>query len=679
MPLHENITILNGKYRILRLIGEGGMARVWLAEDVTFSQRKVAIKEPNLGLGSTDAREITQRFQREVAVSAALADANTPNIVQALTAIDYEDGLLLVMEYMPGRDLRTRIQQHPQGMPLDQVIQIAEDVLVALAGVHEHPLDIIHRDIKPSNILFDARGRARLADFGLAQVADWSGERSQLLGRGHPGTLMYMAPEQEVGVGSLSTAADVFALGAVLFEMLTGKKYKTVEPGARPGQLRAGVPAWLDEFVVRATAQQPQGRWRDGGQMLAAWRKAKSGGEIAPPPPPRQSEEPVPKPRSRVPVIATSMILLLITVIGAYLIFKPSPSSQPMPPTPVPTQMERATTLPTAVVSSPATSPPATSPPATSPPATSPPATPSPTPTLAPTPTPTLGVGSTMLSPKDRMIMQYVPAGEFVMGSNDDQIQDMLNECAACSADWFSDETPQHTVYLAAFWIDKTEVTNAMFAEFVSEQNYITDAERSGCGWIDDGKDAWECVEGASWRHPHGPDSTIDGLSSHPVVQVSWHDAQSYCLWAGRRLPTEAEWEKAARGPSARLYPWGNRFDGNRANFCDMNCPFEWRNATIDDGYRYTAPVDASINSASPYGVTAMGGNVWDWVNDRYSETYFSISPERNPPGPSTGDYRVVKGGSWKNFPVILHAANRTRHSPDIQNASIGFRCALSP
>ncbi len=125
---------------------------------------------------------------------------------------------------MPGGDLEKRISQHPQGMPIVEVIAIARDVLTALAAVHEHPLDIVHRDIKPSNILFDAQGRARLADFGLAQVAGWSKGREDMIGRAHPGTPAYMAPEQATEIGYLTPAADLYALGAVMFEMITGKR-----------------------------------------------------------------------------------------------------------------------------------------------------------------------------------------------------------------------------------------------------------------------------------------------------------------------------------------------------------------------------------------------------------------------------------------------------------------------
>ena len=202
-----------------------------------------------------------------------------------------------------------------------------------------------------------------------------------------------------------------------------------------------------------------------------------------------------------------------------------------------------------------------------------------------------------MVSPVDGMEMVYVPEGEFLMGSP--------------KAEGDNHEHPQHMVYLDAFWIDKTEVSSAMFARFVEQTGHKTYAETSGCGWTDQpGSGNWECVAGTTWLHPQGPESNINGLEQHPVVQVCWNDAKAYCEWAGRRLPTEAEWEKAARGTDGRIYPWGNEFDGSKLNFCDRNCGFEWRDVGVDDGYAFTAPVGSYPTGASPYGALDMAGNV---------------------------------------------------------------------
>ncbi|HEX2993357.1 MAG TPA: SUMF1/EgtB/PvdO family nonheme iron enzyme, partial [Anaerolineales bacterium] len=165
---------------------------------------------------------------------------------------------------------------------------------------------------------------------------------------------------------------------------------------------------------------------------------------------------------------------------------------------------------------------------------------------------------STRVAEKDGMVQVYIPAGKFLMGSTRADIDIVMEVCSYCLPEWFDHEMPQHKVYLDAFWIDRTEVTNAMFARFAAETGYQTDAERIGAG-IDFRLSTydWAMTKGANWRHPHGPTSSIDGMENHPVVQMSGNDAEAYCTWADRRLPTEAEWEKAARGTDGRSYPWG--------------------------------------------------------------------------------------------------------------------------
>jgi len=270
----------------------------------------------------------------------------------------------------------------------------------------------------------------------------------------------------------------------------------------------------------------------------------------------------------------------------------------------------------------------------------------------------------------DGAAMLLVPAGEFIMGSDADEIARL-----EIKQELVQDEMPRHRVYLDTFYIDQYEVTNAHFEQFVHATGYRTQAEREGWGWADTGEEWW-LVNGATWRAPLGPGSSLAGLAQHPVVQVSQADANAYCAWAGKHLPTEAEWEKAARGTDGRLYPWGDQFDGTRLNFCDANCPRRWHDPTANDGYRSTAPVGSYAGDQSPYGVYDMAGNVREWVADWYDENYYKHSPTRNPPGPASGEQAVLRGGGWVNTARNVRVPFRSRLEPAQRYGYVGFRCA---
>lgn len=252
-------------------------------------------------------------------------------------------------------------------------------------------------------------------------------------------------------------------------------------------------------------------------------------------------------------------------------------------------------------------------------------------------------------------------------------------------------ETPQRRVTLAGFSIDATSVTNEAFAAFVDETGYVTEAESFGFSavfhllvtgpesdvvGVAPGTPWWIGVRGADWRRPGGQGSSLDGRSDHPVVHVSWNDAQAYCAWAERRLPTEAEWEYAARGGLDRAkYPWGDAEVDDptwRANIWQGTFP---RTNTLEDGYLDTAPVRTYASNG--YGLWQMVGNVWEWCADWYSPTTYDSGPAENPVGPDRGTTRVMRGGSYLchiSYCNRYRNSARSQNTPDSSMGNAGFR-----
>jgi len=265
---------------------------------------------------------------------------------------------------------------------------------------------------------------------------------------------------------------------------------------------------------------------------------------------------------------------------------------------------------------------------------------------------------------------------------------------------WTADgEGPVRAVTVDPFWMDATAVTNEQFAHFVEETGYVTESERFGWAFVFVGQLSaskqrklredktvkglqwWYAIDGAYWRKPEGPGSTIKKRMDHPVVSVSWHDAVAYAAWAGKRLPTEAEWEYVARaGHHCTMFPWGNALEPEGRHRCNVfQGEFPWKNSAAD-GYAWTAP--AKSFRQYEWGFYNLIGNVWEWCSDWFSPTWHQ--PEReatrvNPKGPSTGERKVMKGGSF-----LCHASYcnryrlgaRTSNTPDSATTNLGFRCA---
>jgi len=267
---------------------------------------------------------------------------------------------------------------------------------------------------------------------------------------------------------------------------------------------------------------------------------------------------------------------------------------------------------------------------------------------------PPKGLGDTKVSAKDNAIMNYVPAGPFIMGSQNG----------------LTDEQPAHIVTLDAFWMDQTEVTNQMYSTCV---------------------DAGKCKQPSDLTYYNDP-----AYSNHPVSSVSWVEAVAYCSWVDRRLPTEAEWEKAAIwDPTTNqklVYPWGNQYDCSKGNFDDeteLDASVMQDGSVSCDGFAKTAPVGSFPKGASPYGVLDMGGNVWEWVHDAFIEVdpfnatiqnYYAISPAVNPMGvdPAITEYRSMRGGSWNWTFGYGRSAYRLWFGKDDHYDAVGFRCAVS-
>jgi sulfatase modifying factor 1 len=235
-------------------------------------------------------------------------------------------------------------------------------------------------------------------------------------------------------------------------------------------------------------------------------------------------------------------------------------------------------------------------------------------------------------SQNERLIPEdivFIPSGTFVRGTN---------------AGGF-DEQPERSIHLKAFFIDRYEVTNGHYQAFVSATNH---------------------------RHPGPPSRYAKNMvrmrgPNQPVVYVSWEDADAYCRWKGKRLPTEAEWEKAMRGTDGRLWPWGNVEDVNAANW-----------ARVDDGFEATAPVGSMARDVSPFGIADGGGNVMEWVSDWYAEDSYREPIDENPIGPEHGLFKVMRGGAYTNTGTDLRITSRSKMVPDFRDETIGFRCASS-
>jgi serine/threonine-protein kinase len=652
------------RYHIIEPLGQGGMAEVYKAFD-TRLEREVAIKVIRRNAFSPDVLErVLKRFDRE---AKSLAKLTHPNIVSIIDYGEYEGSPFLVMPFLPGGTLKARL-----GKPMPYAEAAALLCPIADALAYAHQKGIIHRDVKPGNILITEGGQPMLTDFGIARLLD-NEETQTLTGTGvGVGTPEYMAPEQGLG-REVDGRADIYSLGIVFYELVTGQKpysadtpmaiilKQSTEPLPSPSAIQAGIPEQVDKTLFKALAKKPEDRYLSMVEFESALEQVRAGMSIQ-----TERKEKHVKENVKPDVVVTSdtlgteikniaskktrkigeqnasiegkkqepaaiengikskkgiwaslgalALIVLILIIGnSTNWFKGIQATE------APTVTSSITFTKTSEVIA----------------------------TSFVTATPEFRIGSIMVSPIDGMEMVFVPAGEFIMGSPD-----------GVGGDY---EHPQHTVYLDAYWIDQTEVTNGKYAKCVA---------------------AGACSEPSAFtsytRISYFGNSDYD---EYPVIYVSWLQAQEYCKWVGRVLPSEAQWEKASRGEDGQTYPWGEQkpegYIFNLVNVADQSTNVEWKSYFSNDGYGDTAPVESFTGGASPYGALNMAGNVWEWVADWYSASFYSSSPNSNPSGPSSGESRVLRGGSWYQSGYYVRSATRGNEDPSYSFVSTGFRCAL--
>jgi formylglycine-generating enzyme required for sulfatase activity/tRNA A-37 threonylcarbamoyl transferase component Bud32 len=532
---------LAGRYEVERQVGRGGMATVFLAQEL-HPRRRVAIKVLDPEIAATVGPD---RFLREVDIAAALAH---PHVVPIFTAGTAAGHLYYTMPYIAGESLRARLTREGP-LPVPEALRIAAEVADALDYAHRH--DIVHRDIKPENVLFQ-EGHALVADFGVARVIAEAGARLTQTGVA-VGTPLYMSPEQASGESRLDGRSDVYGLGCVLYEMLTGTVPFTgptaqavlarhiVDPVPPLATLRPGIQPGVVTAVNRALAKIPADRWASAADFARALR-----GEASTP----VTDAPVPPADRRTRAARFVAIGLGAAILGAGAwavvarsASRESPPSEGEPPGPV------------------------------------------------------------------RMVL--VPAGTYRLFGG---------ACPLC--------LPERVVRLDSVRIDRTEVTVGAYAAFVSA---------------------------AAARTPWSERPASD----LPVTGVLWEEAAAYCRWRDSiaRLPTEEEWEAAARGSDGRQYPWGDTWFGDRTNAAG--------------GQTGLSPVGAFPTGAAANGAVDLAGNAWEWT------------ATAGPPGPRGEGRYVLRGGAYDSPASVVTTFFRTALPARVTSDSIaayfgktGFRCA---
>lgn len=626
-----------GRYRILGELGSGGMGVVYRAHDPVLG-REVAIKTLKLSsLSEPSERDaLRDRLAREARAAAALSHSG---IVAIHDVVQESDVICLVMERIEGHTLAHILADSFLDLP--SALRIIRETAAALDYAHRK--GIVHRDIKPANLMLDETGAVKIADFGIAKITT-SQTRTESASGFIVGTAGYMAPEQLRGA-PVDGHTDQFSLAVVAFEMLARRRpfvadsmialtHQVVfEPPPTLSTLRPGFGPAVDAVFDKALSKSPAARYATCSEFAAALESNINAAVNQPtlaypaiPQPPIAQPPPAPPPQKSSPKIwwwaAALFAILAIAGAAATYAFRSKPEA------PV-TVKESPVKRPEVLGQAPPPDPSPT------------PTPPSPTPTKAPTAAITIArQGEIRSNPKDGQKYVFITPGTFTMGCiPNDPI------CGGFAK-------PAHRVTLTkGFWMAQTPVTVAAYRAF---------------------------AEATHREMPKTPKFNPNwSLTEHPIVEVNWDDAIAYTKWAGGRLPTEAEWEFAARGGAVdTLFPWGNDASHDLANFGQGTSGSDEQGAVEGkDVWLYTSPV-ASFppNRLNLYD---MAGNVSQWCSDWFGPSYYGVSPEKDPRGPETGTLRINRGGSWKSPARFLHTSFRGTRAPDERGLTTGIRCVL--
>jgi eukaryotic-like serine/threonine-protein kinase len=525
-----------------------------------------------------------------------LAKLDHPNICKLLEFFPDGNNYAIVMEYIEGVELKKLLKDQDGQLPFDQANKIAKQSLEAFQYAHEN--GILHRDIKPGNIMIDKNGDGKIMDFGIAKISTTATHdtAAKML------SVHYVPPERFDPKRNIDARSDIYSLALVFYEIYTGRRAFMVEETSQImfchlNEIPDPPEKYRPDMPHEISQAISKALEKDPDDRFNDFKAFSAAMEGAIPIPDDATQ-------------AVDVETIKPEPVSAVDIEKKKKKKSPA--------LLIAAILPVILIGvflaywfffrpDP----------------------------LPPTPVDELAYG------KDKSIMRVIPKGHFQMGS-----------------DKYSAEKPVQKIYMDNYYIDKFLVTNAQFQKFVEETGYITDAEKAGGGMVRIGR-RWKKVKGATWKLPDGL-TPVEGRENHPVSQVSYNDASAYCKWAEKDLPSEAQWEKAARGPDGNEYPWGNQDpDDTMANF--------------DNLIGTTTPVQDYEKGKSPYGMYDAAGNVYDWCKDWYGT---GQRAEKNPTGPASGKEHVVKGGSFIEGTESLRSANRDRYKPDYSSYLFGFRCA---